>query len=200
MNVSKSRRLALFGAIALGLGFAVSAQAQSVAQDTQRDVNQQQRIEQGLKSGQLSTKEASRLEHGEARIDRTEQRDLRDGSLTSAERAQIQREQNNESKAIYRDKHNDVKGNPDSRSSERMQHDVQRDVNQEKRIHNGVDNGSLTNRETAHLEGREAHVDHEEARAGADGNVNAREQRRIQGTQNRDSKRIYRDKHNRAHR
>ncbi|MBS0213983.1 MAG: hypothetical protein JSR26_12545 [Proteobacteria bacterium] len=200
MNVSTTRRIALFGSIVLGLGLAVGAQAQTVAHDTQRDVDQQQRIDQGLKSGQLSTKEAAQLERGEARIDRTEQRDLRDGSLTPAERAQIQREQNRESKAIYRDKHNAVKGNPDSRSSERMQRDVQRDVNQEKRIDNGVDNGSLTNRETAHLEGREAHVDRQEARAGADGNVNANEQRRIQGAQNRDSKRIYRDKHNRARR
>lgn len=200
MKVLVQSRLALFTAIALGLAFAANAQAQSAASETGRDVKQQQRIDQGLKSGQLTTREAARLEQGEARIDRTEQRDLRDGKLSPAEKAQIQREQNHESRAIYSDKHNAATGNPDSRSSERMQHDVQRDVNQERRIHNGVDNGSLTNKETGHLEGREAHVDHLESRAGRDGYVGAGEQGRIQRTENRDSKRIYRDKHNRARR
>ena len=35
---------------------------------TQRDINQQDRIDQGLKDGQLSTGEAARLEKGEAHI------------------------------------------------------------------------------------------------------------------------------------
>lgn len=196
MKVSNQRRLALFGAIALGMGLALGAQAQTAGSETQRDVDQQQRIEQGLKSGQLTTHEASQLERGEARIDRTEQRDMRDGSLSAADKAQIQNMQNRESAAIYGQKHDAQTGNPDSRSSERMQHDVQRDENQETRIHEGVANGSLTNREAGHLEGREAHVDHEEARAGADGHVGWREQRHIQRTENRDSGRIWRDKHN----
>lgn len=196
MISSNQRRLVLFGAIALGLGFAFNAQAQSAGSETQRDVDQQQRIEQGLQSGQLNTREASGLERGEARIDRTEQRDMRDGSLSAADKAQIQREQNRESQAIYNQKHDAQTGNPDSRSSERMQRDVQRDTNQEERIHNGVANGSLTNREAGRLEGREARIDHEEARAGADGHVGGWEQRRIQGTENRDSGRIWRNKHN----
>ncbi len=200
MNCRKQSRLALTGAIALGLGFAFNAQAQSAGSETQRDVDQQQRIEQGLQSGQLNTHEASRLERGETRIDRTEQRDMRDGTLSASDKAQIQREQNRESAAIYNQKHDAQTGNPDSRSSERMQNDVQRNVNQEQRIHNGVANGSLTNREAGHLEGREAHVAHEEARAGADGHVGWREQGRIQRTENRDSGRIYRQKHDRQHR
>jgi len=44
-------------AAALGLAFSTGAFAQ--AGTVQRDVNQQQRIEQGLQSGQLNTKEAS---------------------------------------------------------------------------------------------------------------------------------------------
>ena len=47
-------------AAALGLAFSAGAFAQ--AGTVQRDVNQQQRIEQGLQSGQLTTREASRLE------------------------------------------------------------------------------------------------------------------------------------------
>jgi hypothetical protein len=188
------RRLTLTAAIALGLG-CVGVQAQSAGSETTRDVDQQQRIEQGLKSGELNSREASKLEKGEARIDRTEQRDLRNGSLSPAEKAQIRREQNRESAAIYNQKHDAQTGHPNSASSERMQADVQRNINQEQRIHNGIANGSLTNREAAHLEGREAHVDHVEARAGADGHVGPHEQARIQRTDNRDSRRIYRQKH-----
>ena len=53
-----------------------AAWAQTPAeQDQQRDVNQQQRIEQGLQSGQLSTKEAGSLEHQEKHVDNMEARD-----------------------------------------------------------------------------------------------------------------------------
>ncbi len=200
MNLRNHRRLALTASIALGLGFALNAQAQTAGSETQRDVNQQQRIEQGLKSGELNTREASRLERGEARIDRTEKRDMRDGTLSDADKAQIQKQQNRESQAIQNQKHDAQTGNPDSRSSERMQNDVQRNVNQEQRIHDGVENGTLTNREAGRLEGREAHADHAEARAGRDGNVGRYEQGHIQRTDNRDSRRIYRQKHDGQHR
>ncbi len=203
MNSRNHRRLALTAAIALGLGFAFNAQAQTAASETERNVDQQQRIEQGLKSGELTTREASKLEKGESRIDRTEKRDLRDGTLSAADKAQIQKQQNHESAAINNQKHDAQTGNPNFASSQRMQHDVQRNVNQEQRIHNGVANGSLTNREAGRLEGRQAHVDHVEARAGRDGHVGPYEQGRIQRTDNRDSHRIYRQKHDgqtRSHR
>lgn len=139
--------LALAGAVALSLGFSLPAQAQSVGSETERNVDQQQRIEQGLQSGQLNNREASKLEQGEARIDRTEQNDLRNGSLSPAEKAQIQREQNRESAAIYGQKHDAQTGNPNSVRSDLMQANVQRDINQAQRIHEGVKNDSLTNRE-----------------------------------------------------
>lgn len=186
------RRGALAAALALCLGFAATAQAQSTGSETERNVDQQQRVEQGLKSGQLTTGEARKLEQGEARIDRTEQHDLANGSLSASEKAQIQREQNRESAGIYKDKHNATTGNPNSLKSNLEQADVQRNINQEQRIHNGVKNGSLTNREVSQMQGREAHVDHMEARSDT-----LRQTGRIQRTDNRDSRRIYRDKHNR---
>lgn len=184
-------RGALACVAALSLGFAVAAQAQGTGSETERNVDQQQRIEQGLQSGQLTTGEARKLEQGEARIDRTEQHDLANGSLSASEKAQIQREQNHESSAIYGQKHDAQNGNPDSLKSNMEQADVQRNVNQEQRIHNGVENGSLTNRETGRMQGREAHVDRMEARSDT-----LRQTGRIQRTDNRDSGRIYRDKHN----
>src|SRR5947208_13302229 len=68
----------------------------------QRDVNQQERIEQGLKSGQLTTREAARLEREEAKVERDQARALRDGTLSPAEKARLAREQNKVSRDIYR--------------------------------------------------------------------------------------------------
>jgi len=164
--------------------------------ETQRDMNQQDRIENGLKDGQLSTGEAAKLEKGEARIDKQEANDMKNGPMTAQEKAQIQKEQNNESRQINKDRHNDVTGNPNSASSKRMQKDVQRDANQEQRIHNGVANGSLTNKEAGSLEKGQARDDRQQYRAGKDGHVGAREQRRMQRRENRQSGKVFNKKHN----
>lgn len=185
-------------AIVLGIALSSAAMAQTVGTETQRDLNQQQRIEQGLKSGQLSTGEAARLERGEARIDRMESNALKDGTLSPAEKARIQQAQNAESRQIDRLDHNGVTGNPQSASSQRMQADVQRNINQEARINQGVKSGALTNREVGRLEHGQARVDRGEARAGADGHVGAGEQHAIQHAENVQSKRIWHKKHNAA--
>lgn len=175
--------------------FSVAVEAQTTGSEVQRDLNQQQRIEQGLKSGSLTTQEASKLERGEARIDRMESNALKDGKLSPAEKARIQRAQNQESREINRQENNAAKGNPNSPSSQRMQADVQRNINQERRIEQGVKSGQLTNREAGKLERGQAKVDRAEARAGADGRVGAGEQRGIQKAENRQSRRIAREKH-----
>ena len=186
----------LFVALAITSLCSSSAFAQSAASETQRDVNQQERIEQGLQSGQLSTKEAGQLEHAEQRIDRTQANAMRDGTLSPAEKARIQREQNQASRQIYRDKHNAVHGNPNSASSLRMQADVQRNVKQQERVNAGVRSGQLTNRETANLERGQAHVDRAEAKAAADGHVGPGEQARVQGKEDAQNQRVYHKKHN----
>ena len=183
------------GVIAAGL-LSTAAFAQTVQQDQQRDVNQQQRIENGLQAGQLSTREAGQLERQQQHIDKMEAHDLRNGSISASEQARLNAAQNRASATIAADKHNGVTGNPNSASSERMQADVQRNVNQQQRIANGINNGSLTNHEVGSLERGQAHVDRKEANAAADGHVGAREQGRIQRSENRQSGRIYRKKHN----
>ena len=174
-----------------------AAFAQTVGTEVQRDINQESRIEQGLKSGQLSTGEAAKLEHGESRIDRMEKNALKDGNLSQQEADRIQRTQNAESNRINQLEHNDVTGNPNSVSSQRMQTDVQRNINQQSRIEQGVQNGSLTNKEVGNLERGQARVDRAEARAGANGHVSAGEQTRIQNKENKQSQKIFREKHNR---
>jgi len=95
------KRLAI--AVALSALFSGAAFAQQG--NLQRDANQQQRIEQGVKSGQLTDKEAARLEKREAHIQRTQARAMSDGTETKAEKAHIAREQDRASRAIYRQKH-----------------------------------------------------------------------------------------------
>ena len=172
------------------------ASAQTTADTVQRDVNQQTRIENGLKDGSLNTKEASRLESEQSKIDRLQAKELKDGKLSPQERTQLQRAQNRASKDIKAAETNGIKGNPESKSSERMQADVQRNVNQEKRIEQGVKSGELTNRETGKLEAGQARVDHAEAVAGSDGHVGKNEQARIQRKEDRQSGAIYKKKHN----
>ena len=164
--------------------------------DQQRDVNQQQRIEQGLQSGQLSTKEAGRLEREQQHVDRMQARDLKDGHVTAGEQLRLDKAQNAASADIYEQKHDTQTGNPNSASSQRMQADVQRNVNQQQRIQNGMENGSLTNREASRLEAGQARTDRKVANAAADGHVGAVEQGRVRRSENRQSANVYRKKHN----
>ncbi len=120
--------------------------------DVQTNVTQQQEIQQGLQSGQLSTGEAAKLEKGEARIDKTEAAADKNGSISPAEQAKIQAEQAKEQAGITKLDNNSVTGNPNSASSQRMQADVQRNVNQQTRIQQGAASGSLNNKEVGKLE------------------------------------------------
>jgi hypothetical protein len=183
-------------AAAVGSLFASLAFAQTTGTEVQRDINQQTRIEQGLQSGQLNTREAGRLEREEAGVERMEAKALKDGKLTDAEKARVDNAQNKVSQDIYREKHDAQTGNPNSASSQRMQADVQRNVNQQTRIEQGVQSGQLTNRETAKLERGQARDNRLQARAARDGHVGAGEQHRIQTAENHQSDRIWRKKHN----
>ena len=194
MKISK---VAIF--IVTGSLFSASSFAQTAATEVQRNVNQQERIESGLKSGALNTREAARLEREQSQVNRMQSRALRDGNLSTAESARINNAQNRVSRDIAREKHDAQTGNPNSASSQRMQADVQRNINQQQRIEQGIQSGQLSNREVAKLERGQARVTAAEARAGANGRVGAAEQAGIQARENRQSGRIYQKKHNDKH-
>jgi len=88
-----------------GLAFSAAAQTTSTPRIDQRQANQERRIEQGERSGQLNPKEAARLEKGQARIDKMEKKAVADGKVTKKERARIEKAQDRESRRIYREKH-----------------------------------------------------------------------------------------------
>ena len=73
----------------------------------------------------------------------------------------------------------------------------QREENQQQRIAQGVENGTLSPKETAHLENKEANLNKEirTDRKANGGNLTNNEKRQINRQQNRLSGNIYRAKH-----
>ena len=73
----------------------------------QRKENQQKRIAQGVKSGELTPHETARIEHNESKINKEVRHDRKEngGNLTNKEKAQVNRQQNKVSKEIYNQKH-----------------------------------------------------------------------------------------------
>ena len=72
-----------------------------------RQINQQKRIHQGLKSEELTRKEALHLEREQSRIQKTKQEALKDGKLTPKERLRLERQQDQANRHIYSLKHNE---------------------------------------------------------------------------------------------
>jgi hypothetical protein len=101
----------MFAALTAGVAYAQTVTPTPGANDYnigQRKGDQQARIAQGVGSGQLTAGETSHLEHQEAGIN-AETRAMRaqdNGHLTAADRAVVHQQQNQESRRIYRDKHN----------------------------------------------------------------------------------------------
>lgn len=193
---SKNRfPLAALAAAILAALSAGAAQAQTTPDPVSRDVRQEQRIEQGLQSGALTTREAAGLERQEAHVDHMEAKALKDGTVSADEAARIRAAQDRASASIAQQKHDAQRGDPASASSRRMQANVQRNVNQEARIDAGMKSGALNAQEAARLEAGQARTSRAEARAGRDGHVGVREQGRIQHRENVQSRHIRRQKH-----
>jgi hypothetical protein len=77
------------------------------AEVDRREVRQQERIGEGVESGQLTPHETAKLERKETRVQNEIARDraANGGKLTPGEKASINRQQNRLSRQIYRQKH-----------------------------------------------------------------------------------------------
>lgn len=82
-----------------------SAYAQSMYGIDQRQDYQQNRIEQGIRSGQITQNEAWRLEQGERAIDRAQARARADGVVTRQERNRIDYMTDRQGRQIYHQGH-----------------------------------------------------------------------------------------------
>jgi len=193
----KWRSLALGVVIAGAATTGAFAQSQSSQSDPtigQRKENQQDRIANGVKSGQLTAGETANLEKKEAginaetRVDRA----ANGGKLTAAEKAKINRQQNRLSNQIYQDKHN--------ANTAHYGNNVvgQRRENQQDRIAQGIKSGQLTAGETAKLETQQKHINQQVAtdRTANGGKLTAGEKAQINHEQNQASRNIYHKKHN----
>jgi hypothetical protein len=160
----------------------------------ERKENQQDRIANGVKSGQLTAGETANLEskeaaiNGETRADRA----ANGGKLTESEKQQINQQQNQLSKQIYQDKHN-------AKTAQYGNNKVgERRENQQDRIAEGIKSGQLTAGETAKLENQQRGINQQVKadRSANGGKLTAGEKQQINKEQNRASKNIYNKKHN----
>jgi hypothetical protein len=162
----------------------------------QRKENQQDRIANGVKSGQLTPGETANLEKKEAAINKETRTDraANGGKLTSAEKAQVNQQQNQLSKQIYTDKHN---ANAAHYGNNKV---GQRRENQQDRIAQGIKSGQLTPGETAKLEKQQQGINKQVAsdRRANGGTLTASEKKQVNKEQNQASRNIYKKKHNAA--
>jgi hypothetical protein len=164
----------------------------------QRKDNQQDRIAQGIDSGQLTAGETKNLETKEADVNHEEHtmRSEDDGHLTSADRSTLNNQQNHLSNQIYDDKHN-------ANTAHYGNGEIgQRREDQQDRIAQGVKSGQLTAGETSRLENREQGINREVSadKQANGGKLTGADRKAINQSQNRASRSIYRDKHNGARR
>jgi hypothetical protein len=159
-----------------------------------RRQDQQQRIANGVQSGQMTAGETKRIEGREANVNREihADRTANSGKLTAQERQHINSQQNNISKSIYTDKHNAAQAHFGKNEV------GQRRENQQDRIANGIRNGSMTAGEATHAENRQQNLNRHIAadRSANGGKLTSQERRNINRRQNGASRQIYRQKHN----
>jgi hypothetical protein len=161
----------------------------------QRKENQQDRIGQGIQSGQLTPGEASKLETKESDLNKEERlmRHEDNGKLTSADKKALTQQQKQLSHQIYTDKHNGAVQNtdPPSRVGKRAE-------NQQDRIAQGVKSGQLSAGESAKLEKKEANLNQEVSadRKANGGHLTQSEKAQVNKQQNKLSSQIYKGKHN----
>lgn len=159
-----------------------------------RRQDQQQRIANGVQSGQLTAGETKNLEGREANLNREvkDDRQANGGKLTSQERQQVNHQQNNLSRSIYNDMHN-------ANAAHYGNNEVgQRRENQQDRVAQGIRSGQMTAGEAARTENREQGINQQVRadRQANGGRLTGQERRQVNREQNRASRQIYRQKHN----
>ena len=159
-----------------------------------REANQDQRVANGLRSGQMTSGEAARADQRQSAIDQQVRNDrvANGGTLTQQQRQQVNREQNGASRQIYNEKHNGNTVAPNAVDN--------REANQQQRTAQGLRTGQMTSGEAARTNQRQANVDqqvHNERTANG-GALNNQQRQQVNREQNHDSKQINNEKHNEA--
>ncbi len=180
----------LLGVLAASL-FAAAALAQT-SEVGKREENQQDRIAQGVQSGQLTAAGTANLEKKESAVNQEVKADraLNGGKLTTAEKARVNQQQNKLSGQIYADKHNAA-----TQHYGNNEVDARRE-NQQDRIANGIASGKLNAAQASRLEkgqsaiNQEVHTD----RSLNGGKLTGAEKKQVNQQQNIASGKIYKAK------
>ena len=102
------RTVSMAAAAALLAGGLLALPGEATAGINHREHNQRQRIAAGVADGSLTAREAHRLTHQQARIERYERRSRRDdGRLDRRERARIHHGLSHSSYSVFRARHNE---------------------------------------------------------------------------------------------
>lgn len=101
----KSLMIAALVAALPAVAFAQAADTTSTKRIDKRQAYQEKRIDKGAQSGQLTDKERARLQKGQQRVQKAEDKAMADGKMTKKERARIEHMQDQQSKKIYRERH-----------------------------------------------------------------------------------------------
>jgi hypothetical protein len=70
-----------------------------------REARQENRIKQGVQSGELTKHEAKRLARGQKKVDRFQEKAMADGVMSPEEKVKLEQMQDRQSKRIYKQKH-----------------------------------------------------------------------------------------------
>jgi len=160
----------------------------------EREANQDQRIANGLRSGQMTSGEAARAERTQSKIDQQvhDDRVANGGKLTNQEKQQVNQEQNAASKQIYNEKHNGATVTPNEVNN--------REANQQQRTANGLRSGQMTSGEAARTNANQAKVAQQvhNERVANGGALTAQQKQQANKAENKNSRQIYNEKHNRV--
>ena len=162
----------------------------------QRKENQQDRIANGVASGQLTAGETANLEKKEANVNKevSADRKANGGNLTNNQKTQVNQQQNKLSQKISTDKHN-----ANQAQYGNNQVGARRD-NQQQRIARGIKSGQMTAGEAAKTEKKESTLNKQVAadRKANAGNLTDNQKAQVNAKQNKLSTKIYTQKHNAA--
>ncbi len=101
------RKLAVLATLFAFIGVSLPALADAPLKTAnQRQARQEHRIRQGARSGQLTHREARKLQRQQRHIRKMKRRARRDGKVTRREKRRINRAQNRANRNIRRKKHN----------------------------------------------------------------------------------------------
>jgi hypothetical protein len=157
-----------------------------------REANQDQRIANGERTGQMTSGEAARADRTQSAIDQQVHNDrvANGGKLTGQERQQINQEQNAASRQIYDEKHNGNTVTPNEVNN--------REANQQQRTAQGLRSGEMTSGEAARTNRNQAALDQQvhNERVANGGRLTPQQRAQANRQENRNSRQIYNEKHN----